>query len=362
MAVIAWISWLTVIFSSAVVNSTVPIVMGLIAGWITTVAWVGLDEQIREGRCSIWTYATLISAPFFVVIYYLLRKPGRTLCAKCGAVLPSSSLQCISCGHTSPWSAVKRVYNSFVESIVRSPAEQAKETVKHLLFALAVVAAFSTALMLANSDTQNSVLIGLLRALSIAAGWVLLAWWVYLDATWRRMEGIPWAVLTLVTSVVGLVTYLVIRYPKPKMCSRCGASIAENLTFCPYCGSQADELCPQCQTPIRPGWQYCPGCSMLLPTSAESSTASEDSSAISIKGSVLNAENGTLLVNAVVSIDSFGIAKSASTDIHGVFRISDLDYRPYILIASADGFVSQKLIYRPETQNRLTFTLYPSTD
>ena len=181
---------------------------------------------------------------------------------------------------------------------------------------------------------------------------MLVAWWVYLDSAWRRMDGVPWAVLTLVTNVVGLVTYLVIRYPDPRSCVSCGASIPTGLKFCPFCGSEAEAMCPHCQAPIKPGWQFCPVCAArLTPSESAIEDAPGVTSGVTISGSVLDAVEQTPIAGARVEIDSVAGGTPVTTDSLGRFELSVPDQRPYVLVASREGYTSQARPYSPGTKD-----------
>jgi RNA polymerase subunit RPABC4/transcription elongation factor Spt4 len=208
-------------------------------------------------------------------------------------------------------------------------------------------------------------------ALCLAGYWVLLAWWVYLDATWRRMEATPWAILTLVTNVVGLVTYLVIRYPEPHTCEHCGANLQMGLKRCPYCGSETELACPRCQAPIRADWLYCPACAAQLPKAQPSSQPAEapisqptSRPAVSIMGTVTDAATGLPIAEAQVRIDSKTDTASTAADSQGKFALTDLEPRPYVVLASAEGYAPATRGFTPSATGggKLDFSLYPLGD
>ncbi len=50
-------------------------------------------------------------------------------------------------------------------------------------------------------------------------------------------------------------------------CIKCGATIAEQVKFCPECGaSQSSPCCPSCQAPVVPGTSFCANCGAQLMT------------------------------------------------------------------------------------------------
>lgn len=80
---------------------------------------------------------------------------------------------------------------------------------------------------------------------------VLLAVWVYRDAEERDMNGVLWLLVVLLTNVIGLIIYLVVRADHPKQtgegrqqegqpqgpfCPSCGERLTEGDRFCSNCG------------------------------------------------------------------------------------------------------------------------------
>jgi hypothetical protein len=75
---------------------------------------------------------------------------------------------------------------------------------------------------------------------------LLIAIWVYRDAEKRGSSGVLWLLLVLITGIIGLIIWLVVRPPiggKPKqqsdqdrMCPSCGRHIPMDAQVCPYCG------------------------------------------------------------------------------------------------------------------------------
>ncbi len=182
------------------------------------------------------------------------------------------------------------------------------------------------------------------------------------------MDAVPWALLTLLTNVFGLVTYLVIRYPDPRPCPQCGAYLTMELKRCPYCGSEAEPTCPRCQSPVKADWVYCPACAAQLPLPTQTGPAQDDigsvaaSPSVSIAGTVVDAQTGLPLAEAEVKVDSKAEAPGVTTDESGRFLLSGLDPRPYVLVASAEGYIAQAKGYTPTATGagRLHFMLLPA--
>ncbi len=356
---LAWIAWAGGLLEMQCSSAGALGAFLIFAGWALTAVWVALDDCIRRGHYSAWPVLALLTGPVGFVLYYVARRPAPRICSRCGSVAPAPAAPCPMCGHAAPLVrgrlALSTVYTSLSDSLVRRPVEHAKETARNLAFALAAAAIVAAALT--QFTHRFDSLLGLIWVLTAAAYWVLVAWWVYLDSAWRKMDGMPWAVLTLVTNVVGLVTYLVIRYPDPRLCAFCGQSVPVGLKYCPHCGSEAEPMCPHCQAAIKPEWQFCPVCAARL--SAADAEPARTTPGVTLTGSVLDAIEGTPIEGALVQIDSAADKESATTDSLGRFELAGLDERPYVLVASRDGYASQARPYSPGTKDRhIRFSLY----
>ncbi len=94
---------------------------------------------------------------------------------------------------------------------------------------------------------------------------ILLAVWVYRDAEKRGESGILWLIIVLITGIIGLIIWLIVRGDKPvissepttkvppppqtvqttqttgaQFCPNCGASIQSNSIFCANCGASLE--------------------------------------------------------------------------------------------------------------------------
>ena len=78
---------------------------------------------------------------------------------------------------------------------------------------------------------------------------IVLAIWVYKDAEKRGKSGALWLLIVLVTGILGLIIWLVIRPPiggeKPagsdRKCPNCGRGIPMDARTCPYCGKNFEQ-------------------------------------------------------------------------------------------------------------------------
>ena len=102
--------------------------------------------------------------------------------------------------------------------------------------------------------------------------WVLLPTWVYVDARDRGMRRAPlFAFLTVLSSLVGLVVYLISRPEDARTlaCPGCAHELNGG-AFCPHFGRDLSaSFCPACRYPLKPEWAFCPACrteTKALPT------------------------------------------------------------------------------------------------
>jgi len=100
-------------------------------------------------------------------------------------------------------------------------------------------------------------------ALSFIFLWVLLPTWVYVDARERGVRRAPlFAFLTVISSLVGLVVYLIARPENAKTltCPGCEREVNGG-AFCPHCGRDLSaSFCGTCRYPLKPDWAFCPSC------------------------------------------------------------------------------------------------------
>ena len=364
LGVMAFFAWVTGFYFQNSHSSDAPLFF--IIGWILMTIWVSLDARYRDEQRIAWTLLTLMTGPLAFIIYISLRKPAKAVCYRCGAALMQQDQICPSCGYQTYVGQIsnlfKRIYIALGRSLSQGPTEQILHTTKHMAIALAGFVLFGSLLSKVIHGPVGA-LIQLAWILSVAAYWVLTAWWVYLDARWRRMDAIPWAILTLVTNVFGLVTYLVIRYPNPQTCPQCGAYLSLGLKRCPFCGSEAEPSCPRCQSPVKSDWIYCPSCAAQIPSVEQTVEKPQHRPpTMSVRGTVVDAVSGSPINGAVVRVDSKKLNISTETDATGRYLFTDLEPRSYVFIASAPGYAIETKAYLPNASIgpvQLHFSLYP---
>lgn len=78
---------------------------------------------------------------------------------------------------------------------------------------------------------------------------ILLAIWVYRDAEERDMNGVLWLLVVLLTNIIGLIIYLVVRADHPKGGTKPARQGQPQGPFCPSCGdrlTEGDRFCSNC--------------------------------------------------------------------------------------------------------------------
>lgn len=95
---------------------------------------------------------------------------------------------------------------------------------------------------------------------------ILIGFYVYKDASSRRMNAILWALIAVFApTYIGLLLYLVIRNDYSNLqCPTCQFPVKPTFTACPSCGTKLKHSCEQCGHPIEAGWKVCPSCSSTL--------------------------------------------------------------------------------------------------
>jgi RNA polymerase subunit RPABC4/transcription elongation factor Spt4 len=90
--------------------------------------------------------------------------------------------------------------------------------------------------------------------------WLFIPAFVYADASRMGLPAGLWAFLVLLSSVVGLVVYLLVRPRNRVVCHACGGAIEKDFVVCPTCGAELKASCPSCGKTVSPDWKMCPYC------------------------------------------------------------------------------------------------------
>ncbi|MDH7507188.1 MAG: zinc-ribbon domain-containing protein [Candidatus Thermoplasmatota archaeon] len=79
---------------------------------------------------------------------------------------------------------------------------------------------------------------------------ILIAIWVYKDAEKRGSSGVLWLIIVIITGIIGIIIWLIVRPPiggrlqQPgtgRICPNCGRPIPMDARICPYCGKKFEE-------------------------------------------------------------------------------------------------------------------------
>ena len=115
-------------------------------------------------------------------------------------------------------------------------------------------------------DERKQVVAGVAGGIAVASFtflWILLPTWVYVDGTERGLRRARlFAFLTVISSLIGLVVYLISRPEggKALACPGCGREVNGG-SFCPHCGRDLSAaFCATCRYPLKPEWAFCPSC------------------------------------------------------------------------------------------------------
>jgi len=117
---------------------------------------------------------------------------------------------------------------------------------------------------------------GAVAGLAFTFLWILLPTWVYVDGTERGVRR-AWlfAFLTVISSLIGLVVYLIARPENGKTltCPGCSREVNGG-AFCPHCGRDLSaSFCATCRYPLKPDWAFCPSCRTEIKPAAATAEA-----------------------------------------------------------------------------------------
>lgn len=131
-------------------------------------------------------------------------------------------------------------------------------------YSLYSISAYNSADLVWN-DKSNKIyrdivnILGPISAIIIFFFWLLLPIWVFVDAQKRGFKAPLWTLLVLLTNVIGLLVYLVVR-PEYVKCRKCRRQLSTDFVNCPYCGTRNKDLCSSCSQILEEDWAACPNC------------------------------------------------------------------------------------------------------
>jgi|SRR5271157_30288 len=103
-------------------------------------------------------------------------------------------------------------------------------------------------------------LIGLVAAFAMAVT-ILLIGYVYADSKRRGMNPILWTLLViLVPKLFGFIAYFLLRKPLLEPCPNCKSPVGPGFAYCPKCGYAIMPSCSNCGRAIQRDHLCCPYC------------------------------------------------------------------------------------------------------
>ncbi len=100
---------------------------------------------------------------------------------------------------------------------------------------------------------------------AVLACYVLLIGYVNRDAGRRGMSRTLWTLLVIfVPNALGFLLYFLLRQPIIGPCPQCGTPVQPGFNYCPKCHLKLHPHCAQCQRATRLTDAYCPYCGYKL--------------------------------------------------------------------------------------------------
>ena len=89
--------------------------------------------------------------------------------------------------------------------------------------------------------------------------WVLVALWMYKDASKCRLYPLYWGLIGLFTNIIGLIVYKICKR-NMALCTVCGTAQRAGNMYCSHCGEKLGRSCESCGGKISKKDIYCPHC------------------------------------------------------------------------------------------------------
>jgi hypothetical protein len=93
---------------------------------------------------------------------------------------------------------------------------------------------------------------------------ILLAVWVYRDAEKRGESGILWLIIVLITGIIGLIIWLIVRGDKPVISSKPATKVPPPPPTVQTAQTTDAQFCPNCGASIQPNSLFCANCGASL--------------------------------------------------------------------------------------------------
>ncbi|MDI6618924.1 MAG: zinc ribbon domain-containing protein [Clostridiales bacterium] len=104
---------------------------------------------------------------------------------------------------------------------------------------------------------------GSVLAVILLIYWIGLALWVYKDSNEKRMNAALWGIVTLITNLIGLLVYVLVKQ-NSEVCYKCGAAQNKYNVYCYNCGAKINNLCSKCGAIVNEKDKYCIKCGNKL--------------------------------------------------------------------------------------------------
>ncbi|MFX1521688.1 MAG: zinc ribbon domain-containing protein [Promethearchaeota archaeon] len=93
---------------------------------------------------------------------------------------------------------------------------------------------------------------------------ILLAVWVYRDAEKRGESGILWLIIVLITGIIGLIIWLIVRGDKPVISSEPTTKVPPPPQTVQTTQITDSQFCPNCGAKVQPNSVFCANCGASL--------------------------------------------------------------------------------------------------
>ena len=116
---------------------------------------------------------------------------------------------------------------------------------------------------------RTALLVCGLIVLALAAGyWLLVALWLYQQATQAELGGTFWFLLGLAGNLVAVAAFLAVRSTFRVRCTACDGWSPKSDDYCHHCGASLGSVCPSCGAALKAGAHFCGHCGRSLEDAA----------------------------------------------------------------------------------------------
>lgn len=116
---------------------------------------------------------------------------------------------------------------------------------------------------------RTALLVCGLIVMALAAGyWLLVALWLYQQATQAELGGALWFLLGLAGNLVAVAAFLAVRSTFRVRCTVCDGWSPKSDDYCHHCGASLGSVCPSCGAALKAGAHFCGHCGRSLEDAA----------------------------------------------------------------------------------------------